>query len=328
MQRTMATGVLLACFAAAMSPTHGHAKGCTTLPDPATGSAHCLFAHDIGPSLAQNDVPKGEYGVGEPSTDPDEFPPIPKRRSPAGEVHPSEQNNASAEDLEQNRRAVGLLDETADRICYVIPLTGSAKTISLRLQNNLPGKLQRLSEDLAKLGVFGSFSYTSVKYTGVLQKDLSQTLVHSIDCKLKVTAALQDKLLRVNRDNVPIQSGVGSEPEHLSEYLILYEGRDAFKAQYTKGYAPYTWHIIVESYFSANAAETRIRELNEKYTGLFFQQIQSNYKPNIWMVTLGSGIGKKDADELLKVASLLPDFEKPYEYCWFARNDPRHQCKR
>jgi hypothetical protein len=72
-----------------------------------------------------------------------------------------------------------------------------------------------LSEDLAKLGVFGSFSYTSVKYTGVLQKDLSQTLVHSIDCKLKVTAALQDKLLRVSRDNVPIPSGVGSDPEHL-----------------------------------------------------------------------------------------------------------------
>jgi hypothetical protein len=67
MQRTMATGVLLACFAA-MSPTLGHHKGCTTLADPATGSAHCLFADAAGPSLAQNDVPKGEGGVGEPTS--------------------------------------------------------------------------------------------------------------------------------------------------------------------------------------------------------------------------------------------------------------------
>lgn len=101
--------------------------------------------------------------------------------------------------------------------------------------------------------------------------------------------------------------------------------RDAFKSKFSKGFAPYTWHVIVKSLPSEQAALDSTRALNAKYPNLYFEEAQSNAA--MWMVTLGSGIGARSAKELYGIARKIPEFRDAYRYCWgVGVTDPDGEC--
>jgi hypothetical protein len=108
--------------------------------------------------------------------------------------------------------------------------------------------------------------------------------------------------------------------------------RADFRKNYSLGYRDQTWHVIVGSFYSEADAEQRANLLNQEYPNLFFEEAQSNSRQlgdarDIWMVTLGSGIGKSDADYLQQLARNMPVFSDAYEYCWgVGPADPGRKC--
>lgn len=102
-------------------------------------------------------------------------------------------------------------------------------------------------------------------------------------------------------------------------------GRDQFRAKYSHDFAPYTWHVIVKSVFSQNAADQSVQSLNARYPNIWFQETQMN--DTIWGVTLGAGIGGASAMKLQSFAHTLPGFRDAYAYCWsVGRSDPDGKC--
>jgi hypothetical protein len=127
------------------------------------------------------------------------------------------------------------------------------------------------------------------------------------------------------------------DPEQQGGTLFNPALRDEFIARYSLGYAPYTWNVIVRSFFNENQAKHYVDGLNQKYGSLFFKETQSNTKESgsrdIWMVTLGAGVGARDANKLLDVANYVSrtygDLNGSYKYCWsVGPKDPNGECKK
>lgn len=90
-------------------------------------------------------------------------------------------------------KALGLITDTADRICNVVTTKGSvdSKSASGEVRAQLDGLLRRLGN----LQISGSGDITSAQYEGVLREDLTKALKESSDCKLKVFEKLVEKML-------------------------------------------------------------------------------------------------------------------------------------
>jgi hypothetical protein len=93
----------------------------------------------------------------------------------------------------QNKEALQIISDFADRLCSRVPLEGSGSTVDL--SGTGKAELDGLLKKMASLGIQGSAKYQQSQFQGLLQKDLVAALKTSTDCKLKVLEALKDKLL-------------------------------------------------------------------------------------------------------------------------------------
>jgi hypothetical protein len=93
------------------------------------------------------------------------------------------------------KATLGLIADTADRICYVIAQNGSVSNLEAR--GAVSVELKGLASRLAGAGINGSGSITNDEYQGVLRNELATTIRESTACKLKVFDSLQAKLLSV-----------------------------------------------------------------------------------------------------------------------------------
>jgi hypothetical protein len=93
----------------------------------------------------------------------------------------------------QNKEALQIISDFADRLCSKVPLEGSGSTVDL--SGTGKAELDGLLKKMASLGIQGSAKYQQSQFQGLLQKDLVAALKTSTDCKLKVFEALKDKLL-------------------------------------------------------------------------------------------------------------------------------------
>jgi hypothetical protein len=93
------------------------------------------------------------------------------------------------------KAALQLITETADKICKDIPLEGHGQGVELSGQAK--AELSKLVKSLADIGIQGAGKYTEEAYRGVIQKDLTQALKMSTDCKLTVWNDLKRILLAI-----------------------------------------------------------------------------------------------------------------------------------
>jgi hypothetical protein len=71
-------------------------------------------------------------------------------------------------------QVLGLITQTADRICNVVSTKGEAK--SPGIQGKLKAQLSELAAKLADVGVSGSGSINNDQYQNALRHDLASTL--------------------------------------------------------------------------------------------------------------------------------------------------------
>jgi hypothetical protein len=120
-------------------------------------------------------------------------------------------------DTLEDRQRLGLIADTADRICNVIVLTGNAH--SDQVKGELKAQLSGLAAKLADVGVEGSATLNNENYQNVLQQDLPTVLKDSTACKLKVFDALQVKLLSstsgASHDTPPSDPGANTAQQAL-----------------------------------------------------------------------------------------------------------------
>jgi hypothetical protein len=88
---------------------------------------------------------------------------------------------------------LGLIANTADRICGVIKDTGSAS--SAEAKGVVRVELQGLASQLVSAGAQGSGGIGSDAYQGVVREQLASVLRTNADCKLRVFEVLQVKLV-------------------------------------------------------------------------------------------------------------------------------------
>ena len=106
---------------------------------------------------------------------------------------PATHDMTRADSLEAQQKALELITNTADRICYIVSTTGDAN--SVEAQGHVTAQLNGLASKLADIGVSGSGGFNNETYKNVLRQDLASTLNNSVACKLKVFDTLQNKLL-------------------------------------------------------------------------------------------------------------------------------------
>src|SRR5437016_1547397 len=108
----------------------------------------------------------------------------------------------------QNKEALQIISDFADRLCSKSPWEGSGRTVDL--SGTGKAELDGLIKKMASLGIQGSAKYQQSQFQGLLQKDLVAALKTSTDCKLKVLEALKDKLL----------SAVTATPDEVAEAVV------------------------------------------------------------------------------------------------------------
>lgn len=102
---------------------------------------------------------------------------------------------AYAGDLEEQKAALDIIANFADRLCKTIPLE-KGQADSLELSGSAKVELNKLIKSIVDLGVEGAAKYKTEEWQGVLQKDLPNLLKDNIHCKIEVWKDLRDKLLR------------------------------------------------------------------------------------------------------------------------------------
>lgn len=98
-----------------------------------------------------------------------------------------------AASLEEQKRALDIINDFAEHMCKNIPLSGSENNLDLTGDGKL--ELNKLISKLASLKIEAAAKYKDEKYQGVLQKDLVEALKKSTDCKLEIWRDLKDKLI-------------------------------------------------------------------------------------------------------------------------------------
>jgi hypothetical protein len=102
-------------------------------------------------------------------------------------------STANAEPLGDQAKALNLITDTADRICNVITVSGSARSVDV--QGQVKAELGGLASRLADVGISGSGKLNEEEYQNVLRKDLADTLRNNATCKLKVLDTLSSKII-------------------------------------------------------------------------------------------------------------------------------------
>lgn len=80
--------------------------------------------------------------------------------------------------------ALKLITDTADKICKDIPLEGHGQNVELSGQAK--AELSKLVKNLADIGIQGAGKYEQSQYQGLIQKDLTEALKTSTNCKLTI----------------------------------------------------------------------------------------------------------------------------------------------
>jgi hypothetical protein len=91
------------------------------------------------------------------------------------------------------QKALDAITLTADRICNVVKMEGSAQ--NEKVSGQVKAELNGLAKRLADLGVSGSAEMDTSEYHGLLQQDLTLALKDNAACKQHVFDKLSDKLL-------------------------------------------------------------------------------------------------------------------------------------
>jgi uncharacterized protein YecT (DUF1311 family) len=97
------------------------------------------------------------------------------------------------DDLARQARALVMIAETANSICFSVSQSGRQNATSLSGEST--AKLNDTSAKVAELNVKGSGQITSADYQGVFQGELSSALNNSQNCKKSVFDVLVVKLL-------------------------------------------------------------------------------------------------------------------------------------
>jgi hypothetical protein len=122
-------------------------------------------------------------------------------------------NSALAESLDAQTKALGLITNTADRICNIVSTNGDANSVEAK--GNVNAQLSGLASKLADIGVSGTGGINNEKYHNVIRQDLSATLKDNAACKLKVFESLLSKLMETGSARpvlVPQQAPTNSRP--------------------------------------------------------------------------------------------------------------------
>lgn len=104
-------------------------------------------------------------------------------------------NQAWSDELDKKKKALDIISDIADRICYSVPLHGSSNKVEI--SGEAKAELTGVTKKLADIGLKGAAKYESAEYQGVLQSDLAKTLRNSSDCKKDVYRMLIDRLMPV-----------------------------------------------------------------------------------------------------------------------------------
>lgn len=101
---------------------------------------------------------------------------------------------AQSQSLEAQTQALGLITKTADEICSIVSHAGNYQGI--KVKGEVKAQLSGLIKKMADVGVSGAADFTADQYENVIQSELSSTIQHNADCKLKVFDRLQEKMIK------------------------------------------------------------------------------------------------------------------------------------
>jgi hypothetical protein len=113
-------------------------------------------------------------------------------------------NQAWADELDTKKKALEIISDHANRICYSVPLHGGSNKVEI--SGEAKAALTGVAKKLADLGLKGASKYESAEYQGVLQSDLAKTLRNSSDCKKDVYRMLIDRLMPVQMNKKAIKN--------------------------------------------------------------------------------------------------------------------------
>jgi hypothetical protein len=117
--------------------------------------------------------------------------------------------SAEAQDLATHTRALVVIAETANSICYTVAQEGYGSALTLS-----GDATTRLTTKLAELGVKGSGQFRSDQYQGVFQHQLAETLVITQKCKERVFDMLVERILPpiTQRTGLPLSQSLHLRP--------------------------------------------------------------------------------------------------------------------
>jgi hypothetical protein len=98
----------------------------------------------------------------------------------------------AADDLERQKAALAIIQETATSICLTVPPTGGRQ--HLEASGEVKAQLQGVAAKVFNLGIVGAGKYADEQWRGVLQHELARSFKDNASCRLEVFKILQDKL--------------------------------------------------------------------------------------------------------------------------------------
>jgi hypothetical protein len=134
---------------------------------------------------------------------------------------------ASAQDeLGKQQAALKVIREAAADICYTVQQYGQLN--ETQWSGEVQGKVSGATGKIISLGVAGSGKLEDSKYQGVLPEQISQTLIHSMDCKKGVFGQLIHLMIPtaqraeniVRRRFIPTQDANPPTPPTCKPFLV------------------------------------------------------------------------------------------------------------
>ncbi|MEI8210375.1 MAG: hypothetical protein WCG16_14285 [Methylococcales bacterium] len=115
--------------------------------------------------------------------------------------------SASAQTLDQQKKALDIIADFAEKICGKTSTTG--ETNNLELSAEAKAELGKVLERIYGIGIDAAAIYQNGSFNNVLQKDLLEDVKITTDCKNQVSKRLEEKLLSSNT-----YSKSSSAPKH------------------------------------------------------------------------------------------------------------------
>jgi len=109
--------------------------------------------------------------------------------------------NAYTQMDKENKQALDMIADFADRICEKVPLTGTGEHVEL--SGDAKAELKGLLQKIANLGIEGAAKYQEEKWSGVLQKDIATILEKRIECKKEIWNDLKYKIFASSSKKKP-----------------------------------------------------------------------------------------------------------------------------